>query len=115
MRETGLRQSAPSYTALSFTDPEALRARLPPGHFSADIRFTLANASAATSHYQWAIRLVAGPRVTLIATGQATVAGGAELEEAKTVSGSCRGGGLKVVVSLAAPAESIDYVASCGG
>ena len=115
MRETGLDRPAASYTALSFTDPMALPTHLPIGHFSTDVSFTLGNASQTTNHYQWTIRFMDDKRVTSIATGQATVQGGGTINETKTVAGLCHSGKLKIVVSLAAPAEAINYTASCGG
>jgi hypothetical protein len=117
MRETGLETPLTSYTALSFTDPNALplEGHLPLGHVSVDVGFALRNASQATGRYQWTIRLVDGNRVTPVATGRATVQAGGTVDESRIGTGMCLSGRLKVVVSLASPVESIDLMESCSG
>jgi len=114
MRRAGLEGPASSYTALSFTNPGALQGHLPLGHFSTRVGFALENDSQTSNHYQWTIQMIDGKHVTKVATGQATVGGGDTIDESRTVTGMCQSGNLKLVVSLAAPAESIDFMAHCG-
>jgi hypothetical protein len=115
LRGAGIEKPAKRYTALSFTDPGALQGHLPLGHFSALVGFTIMNASQATSQYQWSVRLVDGKRVTQVATGTTVIPAGDAVDERRTVTGLCQSGKLSMVVSLASPAESIDFLANCGG
>jgi hypothetical protein len=115
LRDTGLVGSAPSYTSLSFSDPGGLPTTVPSGHVALTVTFSVHNASSSSSDYQWTIQVVHGKQRTQAASGTLTVPPGGTTPESSPIAALCPSGELEVVVRLAAPAESIDFRAACGG
>jgi hypothetical protein len=115
LRLTGLVQSPAAYSALYFTDPGGLPARLPAGHVTLNLSFAVHNASASANSYRWTVQLVRGTKAHLAASGTTAIPADGTKAENPVVSTVCPSGVLEVVVRLAAPAESIHFRASCGG
>jgi hypothetical protein len=115
LRDTGLVGSPSSYTSLYFSDPGGLPSTVPSGHVALPVSFSVHNASSSSSSYQWTIQVVHGGRLTRAATGTLTVPPGGTTPENSQVAAFCQSGELLVVVRLAAPAQSIDFRAACGG
>jgi hypothetical protein len=113
LRETGLVKPAPGYTSLYFSDPNALLTKLPFGHFSVDVPFSVHNASHVTATYQWTIQTVINQKSTRVASGGITEAPDTTYSRNVTVNGLCLASGLVIIVKLARPAESIDFRAIC--
>lgn len=115
LRDTGLVGSPPSYTALSFTDPGALPSTVPSGHVALTVPFSVHNASSSSNSYQWTVQVVQGSQRAQAASGTLTVPPGGTRPQSPQIEALCPSGDLQVVVRLAAPAESIDFRAACGG
>jgi hypothetical protein len=115
MRLTGLSKPPTQYTALYFTDPGGLPATVASGHVALDVSFDVHNAAQSAASYQWVVRFQHGSKTQLAARGTVTVPGGDTKTESSSVSTVCQSGSLDVVVSLAAPSESIHFTAACGG
>lgn len=115
LRDTGLVGSSSSYTSLYFSDPGGLPSTVPSGHVALPVSFSVHNASSSSSSYQWTIQVVHGGRQTQAATGTLTVPAGGTTPENSQVAAFCPSGELLVVVRIAAPAQSIDFRAACGG
>jgi hypothetical protein len=113
LRDTGLVKPAPAYTSLFFSDPNALLTKVPFGHFSVDVPFSIHNASQATVTYQWTVQTVIGGKSARISGGSITEPPNTTFSRNVTVIGLCQAKELAVVVKLAKPAESIDYRAIC--
>jgi hypothetical protein len=114
MRSAGLIAAPAPYTALSFTNPQSLPAHLRRRSFDLPVSFRITNVSAAARAYQWSVLLVAGRRTRGVSSGRLTLAPGGTQTLDQGVTGSCRAGQVRIVVRLSAPAESIDFLASCG-
>ena len=118
LRDTGLVGSPPSYTSLYFSDPGGLPSTVPSGHVALMVSFSVHNASSSSGNYHWTIQtiqLVHGNQQTQAASGTLTVPPGGTTRENSQVAAFCPNGELQVVVRLAAPAQSIDFRAACGG
>lgn len=113
LRETGLVKPAPTYTSLYFSDPNTLLTKLPFGHFSVDVPFSVHNASNTTVTYQWTIQTVVGQKSTRVASGHITEAPNTTYSRNETVTGLCLSRELVIIVKLAKPAQSIDFRAVC--
>jgi hypothetical protein len=113
LRLAGL-QSPPAYTALYFTNPDRLPTQLRTGHVQLPVSFTVQNSSRTAKTYQWRIDVQDGKNTAHVAAGQFSLPGGGTAAETKAVKTVCRsGGGLRIIVSLAAPANSIDFRVVC--
>lgn len=115
LRDTGLAGPAPVYTSLYFSDPGGLPASVPSGHVALTVSFSVHNASTSANSYQWTIQMVHGKQRAQAAGGKLAVPAGGTKTENSPVAAFCASGELQVVVRLAAPAESIDFRAACGG
>lgn len=115
LRLTGLVQSPPAYSALYFTDPGGLPATLPSGHVALNVSFAVHNASASANSYRWTVQAVQGKTAHPAASGTVTIPAGGTKAENTQVAALCPSGVLEIVVRLAAPAESIQFRAACGG
>lgn len=112
LRLVGL-QSPPAYTALYFTNPDRLPAELHTGHVQFPVTFSVQNSSQSDKTYQWRIAVQDG-RTTTNVFGKLSLAGGATAVETKAVKAVCRSGGaLQVIVSLATPADAINFRVVC--
>jgi hypothetical protein len=115
LRDTGLVGSPQTYTSLYFTDPGALPSTVPSGHVALTVSFSVHNASSSSNNYQWTIQVGQGNQQTPAASGTITVPPGGTKPQNSQLDTFCPSGDLQVVVRLAAPAESIDFRAACGG
>jgi hypothetical protein len=113
LRKAGLSEASASYTALAFTQPQSLPSQLPSKRMTMNVSFAIRNASGRDRSYQWSVLLSRDGRSHRIATGSAWISSGAGATVTRAVAVSCAGGQVRVVVSLASPAESIDYLAAC--
>lgn len=114
LRLAGLAQGSPVFTALYFTNPDRLPTQLRTGHVQFPVSFTVQNSSQAAKTYRWRIDVQDGKNTAHVAAGQLSLPGGGTAAETKAVKTVCRsGGGLRIIVSLAAPADSIDFRVVC--
>ena len=114
IRLAGLSGAPAAYTALSFTSPQSLPASVRSGPFALTVPFMVRNVSAAARTYRWSVSAMQGTRTRAEVQGSLTIAADQAENLNQPVSGSCRAGPLQVVIRLAAPAESIDFWATCG-
>ena len=115
LRLAGLAQPSPAYTALYFINAQRLPMHLHSGHVEFPVSFAVQNSSSTAKIYQWKIELVDGKKVVRASGGKLWNPGGGHTSVVtKAVKGVCTSGGsLRIVVSLTAPAESIDTQAVC--
>lgn len=113
LQKAGLTAAPAPYTALAFAQPQSLPTQLPSRHTTTNVSFSIRNSSGRARSYQWSILLVRNGHGHRTAAGQAQVSPGSGTIVTEAVPISCVGGQVQVVVSLASPAESIDYRASC--
>jgi hypothetical protein len=117
LRDAGLEQVPPSYTALSFAQPQSLPARLAARQTTVHVPFTIHNHSADTRSYLWSLNASGtgrhGRRAARPVTGSTTLAPGATATMAPAMRLSCTGAQVRVSIHLTSPAESIDFLAGC--
>jgi hypothetical protein len=108
----GLFQPPASYTSLSFQNPASLPGPLTPGS-AVRVSFAIHNTGGASRLYQWSVTAVQGSQRRQLAAGTVTVAADHGISVNPTARVSCTAGQLRIVVSLAHPAESIDAWTAC--
>ncbi len=117
LRRAGLDMAPPSYSALSFAQPQSLPARLPARHTTMHVPFTIRNNSSDTKSYQWSLRASRIGRVGGLTarpvSGRRTLAPGATVTMDPALALSCEGGQIRITIRLASPAESIDFLSRC--
>jgi hypothetical protein len=104
---------APSYTALSFVQPQLLPTQLPARNSSVRVSFAIRNATASPHAYNWQVHLMRGKNSTSIASAQILVPSGGSSIVANTIRTSCVGGRIDFVIKLAVPEESINFWSAC--
>jgi hypothetical protein len=113
LRGAGLSASPPSYVALSFADLSQLPSQLYSQEALLNASFVINNSSEAQGHFDWTIVEVQHGQTVQLASGRAAVGSRGRVTVNRLVMTSCIGGQLKVEVRLAAPRESIAFVAGC--
>jgi hypothetical protein len=113
LRDTGLYQLPTNYTELSFTTPSSLPASLKSERAPIDVSFAIHNVSGSSLTYHWSIVLVRSGRSHLETSGAVDAPTQGYVTVARTVTMTCIGGRLQVVVHLASPVESIDFWMAC--
>jgi hypothetical protein len=113
LASAGLFSKPASYTALSFAAPQSLPEQLRSAHEGVDASFVIRNSSGASRSYQWSITVRRDGHTRRVASGEVRVRAGSAATVASRVATSCTGGRLRVAVSLASPAESIDFWTAC--
>lgn len=116
LEKAGLYEKPPGYTSLAFLNPQSLPEQLTLKEVSVDVSFVVGNAENISHSYQWSVSLVQGQRARHVTAGNVRVTSGGEAAVARSVQVSCIPGQVqhvRIVVSLARPAESIDALAEC--
>lgn len=117
LRRVGLDMTPPSYTALSFTQPQSLPARLPAPRTRLRVPFTIRNDSSGTRSYQWSLNASrtgnTGRLTARSVSGTSTLVPGATVTMDPALPLVCHGGQIRITVRLASPAESIDFLSRC--
>ena len=113
LQRAGLVAEPVDYTALSFDNPAALPTQLPSAHATVPTAFMIHNVSGAQRTYRWFIDVTRNDRSQRIGTGTLDLPAESQQVIRENLALSCPSGRLKVTISLASPAESIDYWASC--
>lgn len=113
LREAGLFEAPASYASLAFQDPRRLTETLPSGRAEASVSFVIRNMGRTAGDYQWSMVLVQGSRTSLVAGGSAGLAPGRETAITRSAKIVCTQGQVRIVVSLARPAEHIDAIMAC--
>jgi hypothetical protein len=109
----GLLGQPASYTSLAFLDPQSLPPQLDARRASVRASFVIHNANSTPQTYQWSVVLAQGQRAHRVAAGNALVAPGHGAAITRFVEIVCTGGKVRIAVSLARPAESIDAWITC--
>ena len=117
LRKAGLDTTPPSYTALSFAQPQSLPARVPARRTSLRVPFTVHNDSSGTRSYKWSLtasRIGKAGRLTARrVSGTSTLAPGATVTMDPVLPLVCRDGQIRITIGLASPAESIHFLSRC--
>jgi hypothetical protein len=112
LRSLGLLKS-PSYTALSFREPQSLPSHLSARRSDVPVSFSIGNVSDSERAYHWSIGLSSDVPSQQVADGNVRVTAGSTVGVSRTVMAKCTGKRLHLVVRLADPAESIGFWAAC--
>lgn len=112
-RMAGLFEPPASYTTLAFQHPQSLPKQLSAPRADAVISFEIRNVGGTARAYQWTVLLVQGTFTQRVATGNVSLRPGRGTVIARTVQIACTQGQVRMAVSLARPAESIDALAAC--
>lgn len=113
LSDAGLYKVPTSYTELAFTAPDSIPDQLKSQRVPLGLSFWIHNASGSPRNYRWSIVTMRAGKSHVEATGVASTPGQGRVTVARTVVLACVGGRIQVVVRLAAPAESIDFWATC--
>jgi hypothetical protein len=87
--------------------------RLKSAQADVPISFVISNVGHAPRTYQWTVSLVQGSLIRRVATGSILVASGHQAALARVVHVVCTQQQVRLVVSLAHPAQSIHDLATC--
>jgi hypothetical protein len=113
LQKAGLSEVPASYTALAFAHPQSLPAQLGSKKSSTYLLFVIRNVSGPPHFYHWQVLLRHGEHTQDMAAGQVRLPSHGETTIGRTVTTSCVGGRIDLIVHLTAPAESINFWAAC--
>jgi hypothetical protein len=113
LRGVGLYGESGSYTSLAFTNPQSLPTSLSSHPTPVRMSFAISNASAEPRSYRWSIELKRAGHIYRLATGEVEVPAGNRASVARIVKASCVDGQARMMVQVAAPTESIDFLMAC--
>lgn len=114
LADAGLYQPPASYTELTFAAPGDLPSTLPSPSSRVNVSFDIRNVSGAARLYQWSVMLAKnGQNGRQKSSGAVTVPAQGRVTVTRTVTATCTGGRLQVLVRLASPAESVDFWVTC--
>jgi hypothetical protein len=113
LRKAGLFEGQTSFTSLAFQHPQSLQEQVGSRQAAFGVSFIINNTGANSADYQWSVLVDQGPRAHRAASGSVRIASGHEAAITRSVKISCAQGRVRIVVTLARPAEFIDAWASC--
>lgn len=113
LQRAGLFEQPAGYTSLAFLSPQSVPKQLSAEKKTVRVSFTIRNAGRTLHNYRWSVLLVQGIRTYHINAGSVRVASGREVVIKRSARISCMHGQVRIVVSLAYPAEFIDAWAAC--
>jgi hypothetical protein len=113
LQRAGLYEQPTSYTSLAFEHPQSLPDQLTSKRANVDVSFVIRNATGARHGYRWSVLLVQGQRSRRVFSGTVGVAPGREATVIRTAAVFCTRGQVRIVVTLALPAEAIDAWLAC--
>lgn len=108
----GLFEQPASFTSLAFQHPGSLPAQLTK-NATVPVSFVIRNTGGTPRDYQWSVSVVQGQQTRHVAVGSARVASGNGTTITSTARISCTQRQVRIVVSLARPAEYIDAWMAC--
>jgi hypothetical protein len=111
--EVGLFEEPASYTSLAFLHPQSWPEQLKSKRANVGISFVIHNAGSTARDYQWSVLLDRGQKTRHVDAGTLRVAAGRGAAIIRTAEISCTRGRVRIIVSLARPAESIDAWTAC--
>lgn len=109
----GLFEEPASYTSLAFLHPSTLTEQLHQKQTTVPVSFVIRNTGSTPHNYQWSVSLIQGQQTRHVAAGNARVASGNGTTITSAARISCTQGQVRIVVSLARPAEYIDAWMAC--
>ena len=113
LRKAGITGGPTGYTSLAFSHPQSLPEQMGSKSANVEVSFVIQNTGDALRDYQWSVGLAQGQRRHDVATGNVRIAAGQEATITRSAKSSCTRGQIRVVVSLAEPAESIGAWIAC--
>jgi hypothetical protein len=114
LRTAGLFKQPATYTSLAFADPQSLTENVSSGQTTTvAVAFVIENAGRSSRDYQWTMQVTQGSKSSQVASGNVTIASGRQAAITRSARISCAPGQVRVVISLADPAELIDALAAC--
>jgi len=112
LRKAGLFEAPASYTSLAFQDPRSLPLQVSRPRAAVPVSFMIHNSTGVSRNYQWTVQL-GQQTVTSVASGNVRLAAGHGRSITRTAQISCTQKLVRIAVSLADPAESIDAWVTC--
>lgn len=113
LRAAGLFEEPTSYTSLAFQDPQSPQENLFHEHNTVPVSFVIRDTGANPGDYQWSILVDQGSRTLRVASGSVRLISGRQATITRYAKITCAQKRVRIVVSLARPAEFIDALASC--
>ena len=113
LRKAGLFEAPASYTSLAFLHPQSPADQPGLKRTTVDVSFVINNAGGIPRDYQWSVTLAQGRRTHDVAAGSVRIASGRGATITRSAQISCAQGQVRIVVSLASPAEFIDAWTAC--
>jgi hypothetical protein len=113
LRKAGLLEGSASYTSLAFVHPQSLPEQLGSKPTNVSVSFVIHNATGTPRYYQWSMLLAQGSRTLRVAAGSVRVGPGRGAAITRSARIFCKGGKVRIVFSLAHPAEFIDAWSTC--
>jgi hypothetical protein len=113
LRKAGVTGGPTGYTSLAFSHPQSLPKQLRPKPANVEVSFVIQNTGDAPRDYQWSVSLAQGQRRHDVGTGRVRIAAGHGATITRSAKSSCTQGQIRIVVSLAEPAESIGAWIAC--
>jgi hypothetical protein len=109
----GLTETPPSYTELAFTNAGSLQAYVASLQAPVTVSFGIHNVSDSTRDYQWSIVAVNDGTNEGSLSGGVTVAAQGHASLTENVQVTCPSGRDQMVLTLASPAESVNFWVAC--
>ena len=113
LRKAGITGGPTGYTSLAFSRPQSPLEQPGSKPANVEVSFVIQNTGDALRDYQWSVSLAQGPSKHDVATGNVRIAAGQGATITRSAKSSCTRGQIRVVVSLAEPAESIGAWITC--
>jgi hypothetical protein len=113
LEKAGLLQKRTGYTSLAFLDPTSLPKHLKSKQVTVEVAFVIHNTGAISDIYEWSMSLVQKQSTRRVAAGNVRVTSGHAATISRHVRIACSRGQVRIVVSLASPAEDIHAWATC--
>jgi hypothetical protein len=113
LRKTGLLKEPASYTSLAFLHPQPLPPQLRSRKATVGVSFAIHNSGGTAHDYQWSVTLIQAQHTHTVAAGVARVPARGGMAITRSARISCTRGKVKIVVSLARPAEFVDAWTAC--
>jgi uncharacterized SAM-binding protein YcdF (DUF218 family) len=113
LQKAGLFQRPASYTSLAFSKRPSVSEKPKSKRADVSVSFVIHNTGATPRDYQWSVLVSQGPLPRRVADGRVHVPSGRGATVTQTAKITCTPGQMRIVVSLARPAEFIDAWMTC--
>jgi hypothetical protein len=113
LEKAGLFERPPGYTSLAFLNPASLPKHLKSKQVTVEVAFAIHNTSSISNLYEWSMSLVQKEGIRHVAAGSVRLNSERSATISRPVRITCSRGQVRIIVSLASPAEDIHAWAAC--